>query len=179
MTRSMGIERRASTGEIRAVEDGKERMITGYAAVFDSLSEPIGGFARGAFKEKIARDAFTNCLRSEPNVVCLANHDPQWILGRSPRTLSLRTDNVGLRYTCTLPDTQQGNSIWESVKRQDIRSSSFGFTAEDDSWSDNHVRTLRQVVLHDVSPVTWPAYSQTSCSVRSAGGAVIESATIG
>jgi HK97 family phage prohead protease len=170
----MAIERRASTGEIRAVEDGKERRITGYAAVFDSLSESIGGFARGAFKEKIDRNAFANCLRSEPNVVCLANHDPQWILGRTPRTLSLTTDNTGLRYTCSLPDTQQGNSIWEAVRRKDIVSSSFGFTAEDDSWSDDNVRTLRQVMLHDVSCVTFPAYRATTCSVRSAGGAVLE-----
>ena len=173
---SMGIERRASTGEIRAAEDGKERTLTGYAAIFDSLSEPISGpLARGGgFREKIDRNAFANCLRSEPSIVCLLNHDPSLILGRTPKTLSLRTDNVGLHYRVQVPDTQQGNSIWESVRRKDIVSSSFGFTAEDDSWSDDNVRTLRQVVLHDVSPVTWPAYRATTCSVRSAGGALIE-----
>ena len=47
---------------------------------------------------------------------------------------------------------------------------SFGFTVILDRWSyeDNiDVRELLKVKLYDVSPVTFPAYAQTECGVRS------------
>ena len=48
---------------------------------------------------------------------------------------------------------------------------SFGFIVLEDVWQENEgtdVRELLKVKLFDVSPVTFPAYSQTECNIRSA-----------
>ena len=47
---------------------------------------------------------------------------------------------------------------------------SFGFTVILDRWSyenNTDVRELLKVKLFDVSPVTFPAYTQTECGIRS------------
>jgi HK97 family phage prohead protease len=47
---------------------------------------------------------------------------------------------------------------------------SFGFTVEKESWGadgGDDIRTLEQVKLYDVSPVTFPAYTETDCGLRS------------
>jgi len=61
------IERRAfgANIELRAAEDGQK--IVGYAAVFNSYSEDLGGF-----RERIAAGAFANVL--ENDVRALFNH---------------------------------------------------------------------------------------------------------
>lgn len=57
-----------------------------------------------------------------------------------------------------------------SIARGDISQMSFGFTVEADRWSyeeGKDVRELLKVRLFDVSPVTFPAYTQTECGLRS------------
>jgi HK97 family phage prohead protease len=167
------VERRAVNVELRAAED---RTITGYAAVFDSFSEPIGGpfSLGGGFKENIAPRAFDSCLHGNPDVRCLRNHDPNFLLGRTKAcTLSLSTDATGLRYRCALPNSQLGEDVYQAVKRGDISGSSFGFAVKNDAWDEKrNVRTLLDVDLYDVGPVTFPAYSQTTVQARSANGRI-------
>jgi HK97 family phage prohead protease len=172
------LERRALGGELRTSQDGDSRKISGYAAVFNSLSEPIGGLARGAFRERVSPQAFARCLRSNPDIRCLWNHSPDWVLGRTKSgTLRLAVDQRGLRYECDLPVSTLGDSVWESIRRQDVSSSSIGFTVLLDSWDDNNVRTLRDVELFDAGPVAFPAYGQTTATIRSVTGT--ESVKIG
>ena len=48
---------------------------------------------------------------------------------------------------------------------------SFGFIVLDDIWQESDgmdIRELIKVKLFDVSPVTFPAYTQTECNIRSA-----------
>ena len=60
----------------------------------------------------------------------------------------------------------------ESIRRGDVDQMSFGFRTKKDEWDDtnpnNIIRTLVEVELFDVSPVTYPAYPATSIGVRSA-----------
>jgi hypothetical protein len=151
--------------EIRASGDGEPPKIYGYAAVFNSLSEDLGGFY-----ERIAPGAFTNTLKTE-DVRGLFNHDPNYVLGRTKsETLSLSEDDTGLAFSMDPPDTSWARDLLISIRRGDIDQMSFAFRTIRDRWEqvgDQVIRTLLEVKLYDVSPVTFPAYPQTSAQVRS------------
>jgi HK97 family phage major capsid protein/HK97 family phage prohead protease len=139
--------------------------IAGYAAVFNQLSEDLGGF-----RERILPGAFSRSLASA-DVRCLFNHNPEQILGRSKSgTLRLSEDRAGLYFDCDLPDTQLGRDLRTIIKRGDISECSFSFSAVGQNWIDGQdgktIRELTDVDLFDVSPVTFAAYPQTSVSAR-------------
>ncbi len=169
MTKNREIEVRCLTTELRA-NPTEGRTITGYAAKFDSWSEPIMGW----FKEIIQRDAFSDC--DVDDVIMCFNHNPDTILARTTsNTLSLSTDNVGLRFSFIAPNTSLGNDMLELVSRGDISQCSFKFIVEQDEWryadKDNGLeydeRTiLKFSTLKDVSLVVYPAYKDTEASVR-------------
>ena len=91
-------------------------------------------------------------------------------------TLELTIDDDGLRYRAALADTQDGRDLYKLIKRGDISQSSFAFTIEDQTWSeDRSTRTIDKVGrLLDVSPVTYPAYPTTTVSARNYSAAVAE-----
>ncbi len=158
-------ERRFSTGtvEIRAVEAKKQ--VRGYAAKFNTLSENLGGF-----KERIAPGFFDEVLAND--VRALFNHDPNLILGRSTKgTLRLGVDETGLFYEYDDPATSYSQDLVRSLERGDVDQSSFAFTVKEDRWDKMDgvwVRTLlKGQNLYDVSPVTYPAYADTSVGTRS------------
>ena len=156
------------TAEIRAKKGEKGTVLTGYAAKFDRLSQDLGGFV-----EKIDKKAFDRCLK-RCDVRGLKNHDPAMLLGRTKSgTMRLSVDDVGLLYDIDLPDTQIGRDLVTEIERGDIDGSSFSFNLESedgDEWDDSTsppTRTLRNVRdLFDVGPVAYPAYLDTSSSVR-------------
>jgi len=141
--------------------------IVGYAAVFNSLSENLGGF-----REKIKPGAFRNALKIS-DTRALFNHDRNFVLGRqSAGTLKLKEDKTGLHIEIDPPDTSFARDLMVSIGRGDITQQSFGFTVKKDEWKDldgdEPLRTLTEVgELFDVSPVTFPAYPDTNVAVRS------------
>ncbi len=148
-----------------AKEDGKAPVIQGHAAVFGQLSEDLGGF-----REKVAKGAFTKTLK-EADVRALWNHDSNYVLGRNRSgTLRLAEDKEGLSVEIDPPDTTWAKDLLTSMERGDVDQMSFGFRVVKEEWDDsdkaNVVRTLSEVELFDVSPVTYPAYPQTSVSVK-------------
>lgn len=150
--------------ELRIAGDDKPK-ITGYAAVFNELSEDLGGFF-----ERIQQGAFSKTLK-EADVRALFNHDPNYVLGRTKsKTLELAEDDTGLRIEIDPPvEAQWAQDLIVSMKRGDVDQMSFGFRTIRDEWvtaGDQIVRTLLEVKLYDVSPVTFPAYPQTSAQVR-------------
>lgn len=162
----MEMERRAFlVEELRAI-DGDEPEIVGYAAVFNAMSEDLGGF-----REKIQQGAFSQSILTD-DIRALFNHDPNYVLGRNRSgTLELSEDIQGLRIRVKVPNTSWARDLMESIKRGDINQMSFGFRTVKDLWEETNkkvVRTLQEVKLFDVSPVTYPAYPQTSATVRSA-----------
>lgn len=142
--------------EVRS-EDGM--TLEGYAAVFNSRSENLGGFT-----EQIAQGAFTATLKARNDIKLLWNHDTANVLGSTRAgTLQLTEDSRGLRVKAELPDTNLGRDIAYLVKRGDIDSFSFGFSVNEDSWNSNGTeRTLESVRLFEVSLVSFPAYSATA-----------------
>lgn len=155
--------------------------LEGYAAVFNELSDPLGGFLK--FREKIDPGAFDRTLSEDSDIRMLAGHDehPSSVLASyypdGGGTLKLSTDDTGLKFSAELPDTSTGRDLGVLVARGDIRQMSFGFTIREESvqeetdpehdGTDLPIFTLQDVRLYEVSPVTWPAYPQTSVGVRS------------
>ena len=166
--KSKQIEVRCQTSELRTNAEG--RTIVGYAAKFERWSEPIMGW----FKEQIARDAFSECDITD--VIMCFNHNIDSILARTTSgTLTLSTDDEGLRFEFEAPATTMGNDMLELVRRGDISKCSFKFTVEEDEWryadKENKLeydeRTIRKIgKLYDVSLVVYPAYSDTEAGVR-------------
>jgi HK97 family phage prohead protease len=146
-------------------DDGK-RTLSGYAAVFNSLSADLGGW-----REQILPGAFSKCLASNPDIVCLRDHNPSMILGRTTAgTLRVSQDEIGLRFECDLPDTTQANDLVTSLERGDLNGCSFGMFCQNDNWHEDNGITVRDVMEADVfdcSVVTYPAYPATSVAVRS------------
>lgn len=167
------IERRSCDLRASVSDDGK---ISGYAAVFNSLSEDLGGF-----KEIITADALNGVIE-QSDVFAVLNHDiDRGLLARSKQgigTLKLSVDGKGLRYEFTPPDTPLGKEVTESIRRGDITGSSFAFSVESDDWSKDYtLRTIRKIRrLYDVSPVYQPAYEGTSVALRSLEAAKDEAA---
>lgn len=151
--------------ESRGEGDAATSTVVGYAAVFNSLSENLGGF-----REQIAPGAFDAVMDND--VRATFNHDPNHILGRtSSGTLSLSLDAKGLRYELNPPDTQAGRDLLVSMSRGDVKESSFRFVVEDDDWKEDSegrvIRTINKFSrLIDVSPVTYPAYPEASAAQR-------------
>lgn len=153
--------------EIELRADGGEdapQVLVGYAAMFDELSEDLGGF-----REQIAPGAFAKSLGGD--VRALFNHDPNLLLGRTKsKTLTLAEDQRGLRVEITLPNTSAARDLLENMRVGNVDQMSFGFRTIRDKWDEvdgKLVRTLLEVRLLDVSPVTFPAYPQTEIAKRS------------
>jgi uncharacterized protein len=150
--------------EVRAIGDGMS--FTGYAARFNSRSEYMG------FYETIAPGAFSRTLKARNEIKAFLNHNTDVVLGSTRAgTLRLSQDDRGLLAEIDLPDTTAGRDLSVSVQRGDVSKMSFGFNVPKggDEWSDDgSTRTLREIALMEVSPVTgFPAYASTSASVRS------------
>jgi len=162
------IRKHQSTGaELRASENGKEKVLEGYAALFNSKS----GKGNLHFREQLASGCFTRVLAANPDVKMLINHDANQVLGRTKSgTLTLAQDVKGLRFRCVLPDTTQARDLYELVKRGDMNQCSFAFSTDDDEWNvedGEDVRTIRNVAgLYDCSVVTNPVYDDTSVDAR-------------
>ena len=151
--------------ETRIEADKEARTITGYAAIYNSDSEDLGGFI-----ERMAPSSFDGRLQDDVRV--LFNHDNNLVLGRTiSGTATLEVDEKGLRYTCQLPDTSYAKDLIELMERGDVTQSSFAFTIEDESWEERAdgmlIRTVKKVgQLYDVSPVTYPAYKDSTSGLR-------------
>lgn len=146
-------------------KDDEPAKIVGYSAVFNKLSEDLGGF-----REIISPGAFKNTIKKD-DIRALVDHDSSRILGRNTAgTLTLAEDKTGLLVEITPPDTQIGRDIVTSIERGDVTGMSFGFRTISDAWStvdEEEIRELREVKLFDVSPVTFPAYPDTTVATRS------------
>jgi len=160
-------EKRVLDTEFRIETRDDKQMVEGIAAVFNRLSEDLGGF-----REKIDPGAFDDVMNND--VRALINHEPNLVLGRTTAgTLELFVTPEGLGYRYSDPDTSYSRDLQKSLKRGDVNQSSFAFSIPDggDVWEkdgDAWIRTIKKVSrLYDVSPVTYPAYPDTKVAARS------------
>lgn len=156
--------------------------IRGYAAVYNSDSEWMGGFY-----EQIASGAFDDVMDND--VRAYFNHDENLLLGRvSSGTLRIGSDKRGLYYEVDLPNTSYANDLVELMKRGDVNQSSFAFLIDRDRWEERDGKTYRIIEkvsrLLDVSPVAQPAYPDATSALvqrnntpEASEGAEVEAAT--
>ena len=153
--------------EVRA--EGNGNTLIGYAALFDSPSEPM------PFIEYVKRGAFSKTLNDGADVRLLINHEGVPLARSKSGTLALEEDERGLRVEADLdPMNPDSARILSAMKRGDISQMSFAFRTIKDSFNaDRSVRELREVQLFDVSLVTFPAYEETVAELRSRNNSVI------
>lgn len=160
----MELELRASKG-LTVAAPGK---LSGYAAVYNSESQDLGGFV-----EIIRAGAFATSLSSGTNIRALWQHDGKALLGTTKAgTLRLKDDAQGLAFELDLPDTTVGKDLSILVDRGDVSGCSFGFRVRDggDRWEQrgsNLVRELLNVELVEITLTDDPAYMDTSVAKRS------------
>jgi len=164
---SKGIEQRIAVQDLEIRQEGDGMTLRGYAAVFNSPSQPL------PFIETIQPGAFRDSLKSRNDVKLLWNHDTSTVLGSTRAgTLRLMEDERGLMVEADLPDTQAGRDAATLIKRGDVTAFSFGFRIPSggDEWANANERLLKRVNVHEVSVgVAFPAYTATdgTANVRS------------
>lgn len=151
--------------EFRAAADGAGGVLAGYAAVYNRLSQNLGGFV-----ERVDPGAFAKSLADDVPVLARYNHEA--LIGSTEAgTLRLASDGTGLAYEVDVPDTTTGRDVSVLARRGDLRYSSFAFETIADEWSVTEqgfpLRTLLSVRLIDVAPADSPAYRDTSVGIRS------------
>lgn len=145
--------------------ENDKRYIEGYFVRFDDRYQLWGGNY-----ETISPNAFDNTLNRD--ILSLWNHDSNYPLGRTTNgTLLLRVDNVGVFGTVEInPNDTFAMDAYARIQRGDVKQCSFGFDILKESITnhDDGIIEFRieEVELWEVSPVTFPAYEQTSISAR-------------
>ena len=158
------IEHRSNEGIKQEVAS---RYVTGYASIFNSESNDLGGFT-----EIISPTAFNEVIDKSDVFALLDHNKDRGVLARSTNgegSLKLSIDEKGLKYSFEAPNTALGDEILEGIRRGDIRACSFAFTVAEggDKWekraNGTYLRTINQVDrLYDVSVVYCPAYDATT-----------------
>jgi HK97 family phage prohead protease len=162
----MKLERRfISTHELRAATVNGKLQIRGYASVFNSPTDDMSTKQLG-FRECVKPGAFSRAISEKQDVRCLVNHDPNQLLGRTKNgTLRLKEDNKGLWYECDMPDTSYARDAYALIKNGTMSQCSFSFILKRDRWSKGSdgiaERELIDLDALDVSPVTYPVYTDT------------------
>ena len=151
--------------------DNDSRILSGYAAVFNSESKDLGGFT-----EMISPTAFEGVIERS-DVFAVLDHDRNKVLARSKMgkgSLELNIDEKGLQFRFESPNTTLGNDVLSMVKRGDLTDASFCFTVEDESWQKredgSYLRTINKIGdLFDVAICYNGAYpeSYTEVALRS------------
>lgn len=157
------IERRPIPS-FRAENTDNTFTLSGYAALFNTLSQTLYDWT-GGFREKIAPGAFSASL-AQDDIRMLWNHNSDYPLARrSAGNLTLIEDATGLYFRATPANTSIAADLIELIRSNIITGMSFGFSVLDEEWDldpDNQIiRTLLKIKLYEISPVTWPAYTDT------------------
>lgn len=161
--------------ELRALDDSEDGWtVRGYAAVFDSPSEPL------PWTEYVRKGAFRKTIKDGADVRLLIDHTGVPLARTKSGTLTLKEDERGLFMEAQLdPANPDAVKMRSALMRGDVSQMSFAFETIKDAWNkDRTVRELREVKLHDVSIVTYPAYEETSAEIRNNQGTDTPVATV-
>lgn len=164
------LERRSFSFALRSEgrsDNPDKRVVRGHGAVFNSRSQDLGGFV-----EEIAEGAFDNALKDGvSDIRALIDHNPSLILARtSSGTLKVYPDEKGLAYEFELPDTSYARDLAVNLDNGNITQSSFAMTVARDRWEELEDGTILRTILEveqlfDVSPVTYPAYTEADVRI--------------
>lgn len=158
------LEKRAARDGLRVSQTGQ---LVGYAAVFNRESKDLGNFT-----ESIRPGAFSRSLENPSDILALYDHNGSSVLGRvGAGTVELREDDRGLYFEIELPPTSIGKDLGVLVERGDVHGASFAFTVPEggEQWrtvNGKPHRELLDVILHEITITSNPAYADTVVSKR-------------
>lgn len=147
-------------------QENDAKYIEGYFIRFNEETELWDGVF-----EEVDPKAVDDSLKNN-DIRCLFNHDTSIVLGRTGNgTLELKKDDKGLFGRVKInPNDKQALDIYARIERGDINACSFGFNIIDEEIQNRDDGTtkfvLKKIDLHEVSPVTFPAYPTTSIQAR-------------
>lgn len=170
-------------------EEGDGLTIDGYGAVFNSVTT-IDSW-EGSFDEVIAPGAFKKSLRERMPIMQF-DHGRHPLVGSLPlgRWDSAEEDTQGLHVVGRLSANWLIEPFRDAIRDGGVTGMSFRFSIVRDEWTDKDgkkvkddeltellwygsgdrgplLRTLKELKVSEVGPVTWPAYEATSVGVRS------------
>lgn len=162
---------------IREVQEGQSsRMIEGYAIVFGVESRLIVDYW-DAYREIIEPGAVTEDDLKNFDIKMTMYHNREKILARSNKgegTLKLSVDEVGVKYSFEAPNTPDGETALELVRRGDLSGSSFMYWTDEgsnvryekteDGVLLRHVHKISKI--YDMTIAADPAYMETNVSAR-------------
>lgn len=156
------------TVELRAQQENNNLVVVGTPVVFDTATT-INDPMIGQYKETIKRNALDGVDLTDTRL--LYNHDMSKIpLAKAPKTMNLSIDENGLNMRATLPDTEEGRSVYTAVSRGDMTGMSFSFTTDRTGSSydvEKRTRTISKInKLYECSITPWPAYQSASVEAR-------------
>lgn len=161
-----GVETRVfpvTEARVKRAEDGSPQEIVTDVAVFDSLSENLGGFV-----ERVEPGA----LQPAEDVTSEFNHDPNQIMGRkSAGNLEIEETDESLRFRVNpVPETDDARNLVEKIDMGLVQGGSFTFRVHDETWEEREdepdVRTIHEATFFEGGPVTHPAYPATATELR-------------
>lgn len=176
--------------------DGDGLTIDGYGAVFNSATT-IDSW-EGSFDEVIAPGAFKKSLR-ERTPIMQFDHGHHPLLGSLPlgRWTTAEEDTHGLHVIGRLSDNWLVEPVRDAIRDGGVTGMSFRFSVVRDEWTDKDgkkirdedlpellwhgagdrgpiLRTLKELRVTEVGPVTWPAYEATTVDVRSSERFIVD-----
>ncbi len=186
------LERDVAFEQIRAADDesGDGRSFEGYAAVFNSLTR-IDSW-EGYFDEQIARGAFRKSIRERLPVLQF-DHGRSTTIGSMPigAITALKEDDRGLHVLARMHAAPLFEALREAISTKTINGMSFRFEVTKEDWhfrgkritdpdqvlrliwrreadmgDDVIIRTLKELKVPELGPVVFPAYPDTTASVR-------------
>lgn len=160
----------------------KQMIVEGYATTFCE-QYPIYEGRYFRIIEQIDPHAFDECDMSD--VIMQYDHEGRVYARTKNSTLTLTTDETGLKVTANLGGTELGRQLYDEIRNGYTDKMSFGFAVGEDKHEEttDHVndvttvlRTITKITkLYDVSAVSLPANDGTSISARKYSDGVIES----
>lgn len=151
----------------RAKKDSEKKVIQGYAVVFDSWTD-ISSWGE-IWKECIRKGAFTQSLKKN-SILALYNHDFNNVLARKDVNMKLVEDDKGLYFEIELPDTTQGNDLYELINKGIVNQCSFSGYVRKNIWSEdegeNILREILEIDLIEITITPIPAYEVTEAEVK-------------
>lgn len=167
--------------------DEDSRIVEGYATTFSDPYELYRDSFNGTtfiVREQVDPNAFAETDMSD--VIMQYNHEGRVFARVSNKTLTLETDNHGLRIRADLGGTEIGRQLYEEIEGGYTDKMSFGFRVSKDKREETEERDengttvtiLRTILgiskLYDVSAVSLPANDGTSISSRNYAEGVID-----
>lgn len=164
-------EKRIRFVELRNAESSiveNEKIIQGYASVFDSPTIIWEDGNGDQYKEVISKNAFDKTDFSD---CCFKyNHSNSVpVMARTRgNSLQVMVDDKGLFFRAKLPDTTTANDVYTLVKEGILDRCSFAFFVQDKEYDrQTRTRIIKSIkTVIDVSVVDIPAYDNTSCEAR-------------